>query len=122
MITAGCDVGSLTAKAVILDEKRVVGHAVAKSLANPGESARMVMKKALEGTELGMDALDGIVGTGYGREKIDFVHAVRSEIACHARGRPAPGSLRSHGHRYRRPGLQGHPPGARRRRCPVHHQ
>jgi predicted CoA-substrate-specific enzyme activase len=86
MITAGCDVGSLTAKAVILDEKRVVGRAVAKSLANPGESARMVMGKALEGTGLSMDAIDGIVGTGYGREQIDFVHAVQSEIACHARG------------------------------------
>ena len=122
MITAGCDVGSLTAKAVILDEKRVVGRAVAKSLANPGESARMVMGKALEGTGLGMDAIDGIVGTGYGREQIDFVHAVQSEIACHARGARAPGSLGSNGHRYRRPGLQGHPFRARRRRGPIHHQ
>jgi len=86
MKTAGCDVGSLTAKAVILDGRRIVGHAVAKSRANPGASARRVMEAALESACCGMDALDTIVGTGYGREKIDFVDATRSEIACHAQG------------------------------------
>jgi predicted CoA-substrate-specific enzyme activase len=86
MKTAGCDVGSLTAKAVILDGGRVVGHAVSKSRAHPGESARRVMGAALEKAALDMQALDAIVGTGYGRDRIDFVHATRSEIACHAKG------------------------------------
>ena len=86
MKTAGCDVGSLTAKAVILDGKRIVGHAVAQSRANPGESARRVMAAALGPAPCAMDDLEAIVGTGYGQDQIDFVDATRSEIACHAQG------------------------------------
>ena len=86
MKTAGCDVGSLTAKAVILDGRRIVGHAVAKSRANPVASARRVMEAALDKARCDMEALDAIVSTGYGREQIGFVDATRSEIACHAQG------------------------------------
>ena len=86
MRTAGCDVGSLTAKAVILNDRRVVAHAVAKSRAHPGDSARRVMAAALGEARCELDALDAVVGTGYGRDKIEFVNATRSEIACHAKG------------------------------------
>lgn len=86
MIVAGCDVGSLTTKAVILNEKKVLGHAIIKSSFRPEESAEEVMHKALVTAELSMDAIDFCVGTGYGRERIPFVGGVLSEIACHAKG------------------------------------
>ncbi|MBN2177956.1 MAG: 2-hydroxyglutaryl-CoA dehydratase [Deltaproteobacteria bacterium] len=86
MIVAGCDVGSLTTKAVILNEKRVLGHAIIKSSFKPEESAEEVMKKALVAAGLSMNDIGFCVGTGYGRDRIPFVGRVFSEIACHAKG------------------------------------
>ena len=39
MITAGCDVGSLTTKAVILNNTRVISQALIPSSFNPEKSA-----------------------------------------------------------------------------------
>ncbi|HON38881.1 MAG: acyl-CoA dehydratase activase [Desulfomonilia bacterium] len=86
MIVAGCDVGSLTSKAVILNDKTMLSHAVVRSSFRPGDSARAVMDQALDVAGLKMDEVRYCVGTGYGREKIPFVNKVYSEIACHARG------------------------------------
>lgn len=86
MIVAGCDVGSLTSKAVILKDGKVLSHAIIKSQARPWDSADIVMNEALEKIELKMDDIKYCVGTGYGRDKIKFVHEAISEIACHGKG------------------------------------
>ncbi len=86
MIVAGCDVGSLTAKAVIMDENGLVASAVALAKRSPEESARAVMDLALKDAGLAMADIARCVGTGYGRKNISFVNGVESEIACHARG------------------------------------
>ncbi|HPR54537.1 MAG TPA: acyl-CoA dehydratase activase [Deltaproteobacteria bacterium] len=86
MIVAGCDVGSLTTKAVILNRKSILGHAVIDSTFKPEESAREVMDKALTSSCLSMKDIAFCVGTGYGRQRIPFVGKAVSEIACHARG------------------------------------
>ena len=86
MIVAGCDVGSLTSKAVILNDRTMLSHAVTRSTFRPDDSARTVMDRALSTAGIGMDQVRCCVGTGYGREKIPFVDKVYSEIACHARG------------------------------------
>ena len=52
MIVAGCDVGSLTSKAVILKDGNIIGQSLRKSRAKPWESADEVMKEALAGTGL----------------------------------------------------------------------
>jgi (R)-2-hydroxyacyl-CoA dehydratese activating ATPase len=83
---AGCDVGSLTSKAVILQKGRIKASAVLKSGPNPRESAEQVMQAVLSDAGLTMDAIRYCVGTGYGREKIPFVNQVVSEITCHAKG------------------------------------
>lgn len=83
---AGCDVGSLTSKAVIMTGDRVVSYSIRKSKARPWESADAVMQEALEKAKLVMKDIAFCVGTGYGRDKISFVNETSSEIACHARG------------------------------------
>lgn len=86
-IVAGCDVGSLTAKAVVMkDGKKILGSVVIKSKSKPKESAEEVMKLSLSQAELTLDDIDYSVGTGYGREKIPFVNETISEIACHGKG------------------------------------
>lgn len=86
MITAGCDVGSLTTKAVILNNAKVLGHAIIGSSFSPEKSASEVMNRALDAARLGMSDIGYCVGTGYGRERIPFVGKAVSEITCHAKG------------------------------------
>jgi len=86
MIVAGCDVGSLTTKAVILNNKRILSQAIISSGFKPEESAREVMATALSFAGLSTDDIQYCVGTGYGRERIPFVSTALSEIACHAKG------------------------------------
>ena len=85
MIVAGCDVGSLTAKAVIMNGS-ILGHAVIKAKSKPEESAAEVMDLALKNAGLKMEDISFCVGTGYGRNKIPFVNLAVSEIACHGKG------------------------------------
>jgi len=86
MITAGCDVGSLTAKAVILEGDKILAAAVIRVKTDPTESAREVMELALEKAGLAKEQIQYTVGTGYGKERISFVDSVESEISCHAKG------------------------------------
>jgi predicted CoA-substrate-specific enzyme activase len=86
MIVAGCDVGSLTSKAVVLNDRRILGQAIIESGFRPEESAEEVMERALSSAGLVMKDIGFSIGTGYGRERIPFVGKAVSEIACHARG------------------------------------
>ncbi|MFH2065903.1 MAG: acyl-CoA dehydratase activase [Pseudomonadota bacterium] len=85
-IVAGCDIGSLTAKAVIMENGRIISSALLRSKTNPQLSAEAVMKEALSKTALSMDNIQFFVGTGYGRKNISFVNQAISEIACHGKG------------------------------------
>ena len=85
MIVAGCDVGSLTAKAVIMDEENILSHAVVLAKTRPSESAGDVLEKALQLADLKKDDIKFAVGTGYGKDQVPFVQRVESEISCHAK-------------------------------------
>lgn len=85
-IVAGCDVGSLAAKAVIMERRRVVASAIVRSGPKPAESAKNAMDEALAKAQLTIDDIACCVGTGYGREKIPFVSESVSEISCHGKG------------------------------------
>ena len=86
MITAGCDIGSLTAKAVILKDRKILASEVILASAQPEKSATEVMKRALETAGIKMEDVEYCVGTGYGRKHIPFKISEESEIACHGRG------------------------------------
>lgn len=86
MITAGCDVGSLTAKAVIMEDSTIRAFEIMRVYASPERSANEVMERALEKAGLQFKDIEYCVGTGYGRKNISFVKEIESEIACHARG------------------------------------
>jgi len=86
MITAGIDVGSLTSKAVIMKDGKILSSIIVKSGPRPWESADRVMKSALEKINLSMTDINYTVGTGYGRDKISFIGRAVSEIACHGKG------------------------------------
>jgi predicted CoA-substrate-specific enzyme activase len=86
MIAAGCDIGSLTAKMVILNEDAIVTKAVIRCVSSPEKSAESVFSQALNQAGLTLSEIDYIVGTGYGKNRIPFANHTESEITCHAQG------------------------------------
>jgi predicted CoA-substrate-specific enzyme activase len=86
LIIAGCDVGSLTAEAVIMTEGKVVAYEIVGVRHKAEESARDVMDKVLEKAFLSYNDIAFIVSTGYGRETISFADDNVSEISCHGKG------------------------------------
>ena len=86
MITLGCDIGSRTAKAVVLEDKTIRSGVVIPARLDPLMSAEEVVKLALDEAGLSMSDIEKIVGTGYGQNEILFADIRESEIVCHARG------------------------------------
>lgn len=87
MIVGGCDVGSTTCKAVILIDGEIIGGSIIPSVTKPELTARQAMDDALSKAGLSsIDNLKYIVGTGYGRLKVQFANENVSEISCHGRG------------------------------------
>lgn len=85
-IVAGCDVGSLTTKAVVIKNNRIIGSAVVPSGPKPAASALEVMEALCESSGISQKDISCWVGTGYGREKISFIDEAVSEISCHGKG------------------------------------
>jgi predicted CoA-substrate-specific enzyme activase len=86
MIVAGCDIGSLTAKALLMEKGKILSSAVISAKSRPSQSAEEVMQVARNKAGIEPENIAFIVGTGYGRKQIPFVNSLESEISCHARG------------------------------------
>ena len=86
MIVAGCDVGSLTAEAVIMGNGKILGSEIMRVRPKAEQSAKDVMDRVLSELDLKYNDIDYTVATGYGRETIPFANGNISEISCHGRG------------------------------------
>ena len=75
MIVAGCDVGSLTAEAVLLENGTILGSEIMLVRPTAEQSARDVMEKLFDSLSLSYDDIGFAVATGYGRETIPFANA-----------------------------------------------
>jgi predicted CoA-substrate-specific enzyme activase len=85
----GCDVGSTTGKAVIIDPKgKIAASSLVPSEIDPEITARIALKKAIDGMKdlTAVEDLKYLVGTGYGRNEVPFANENISEISCHAMG------------------------------------
>ena len=88
MPVAGVDVGSVAAKAVILDEltKQVLAHAVVPTGWNPRQAGEDALDRACAQAGADRSSLTRIIGTGYGRIALPFADKSVTEITCHALG------------------------------------
>jgi (R)-2-hydroxyacyl-CoA dehydratese activating ATPase len=86
MPVAGVDIGSLTAKAVVLDDGAVAGRSLILTGHNSRLSGRSALDLALESAGIGEADLELMIATGYGRLAADFAGEKVTEITCHARG------------------------------------
>ena len=87
MLVGGVDIGSTTAKAVILKDDQLILGTVLRVTTKPEQTAELAMAEALRNAGLSsVDQLEFVVSTGYGRLKTHFAQENVSEISCHARG------------------------------------
>ncbi|MBN1629856.1 MAG: 2-hydroxyglutaryl-CoA dehydratase [Thermoleophilia bacterium] len=88
MRVVGIDVGAATAKAVVLENRRILGSAVRPTGYDVKLAADKVISEALEraGLVLSVNDLDHVVATGYARGSLSFAHKTVTEIICHAKG------------------------------------
>lgn len=83
----GVDVGSTQTKAVILDSSgRIIGRSLIDTGANVVQAAECAFGLAVEEGGVVPADVSFVIGTGYGRYRVEFGHAQVTEICCHARG------------------------------------
>lgn len=85
MLSAGIDIGSTAAKAVLLDE---TGKILARRLMPSGWNSRQTADEILEWLmSLGHKREDlRIIATGYGRVSVPYADKTLTEITCHGKG------------------------------------
>lgn len=85
--TLGVDLGSTTAKAVVVDETgAMIAHRVVQMGAVSRRAVEVAIEAALGDAGLTRDRVDKVVATGYGRRLVPGVDRTFTEITCHARG------------------------------------
>ncbi len=83
----GVNVGSTQTKAVIINEaKEIVGRSLIDTGANVVNAAQNSYENALRDGNLSEEEVEYIVGTGYGRYRVNFGNTQVTEISCHGRG------------------------------------
>jgi len=83
---AGVDLGSITVKAVILNEERIVAAALDFAGYSSAQAAERALAEALRQAGLHRQDVARLVGTGYGRNRVPGADKQVTEITCHARG------------------------------------
>lgn len=86
MKTLGLDVGSLTAKGVILDNGQIVATSLRPASATAALSMQDIIDDLLAHTRGRTSDFSAVCATGYGRFECPLPSIERSEISCHGRG------------------------------------
>lgn len=86
MITAGIDIGSITAKAAVLNGGAILGTRVQFTGYNAKKAGVEVLETLLAELGISRDGIAAIVATGYGRNNVDFADKSITEITCHGAG------------------------------------
>jgi predicted CoA-substrate-specific enzyme activase len=86
MITAGIDIGSLTAKAVILEGREIRGYSVMPAGPDVAAIAGRAFSAALDMAGARREDVALVISTGYGRAGVSLAGKSLTEITCAARG------------------------------------
>lgn len=85
MITVGIDVGSITTKAVLLNDMTWQSLLLPTGC-SPRDAGISIYDEILGKAGLSPADVNYVIGTGYGRISLPFIDKVITEITCHARG------------------------------------
>ncbi len=82
----GIDVGSSFAKAVVMQNRILLSHAIVPSGGSFAEAARKVSNTAMEKGGISETEISSTIATGYGSGTVDFADRTVADISCHAAG------------------------------------
>jgi len=85
-LTAGIDIGSITAKAAVLRNDELLGTHLIFTGYNAEVAGRRVFEELIATLGLASAEIGRIVATGYGRKSVSFADRAVTEIMCHAAG------------------------------------
>lgn len=85
-LIAGIDIGSTTAKIVLIKEGLPIVSAIAPTGADCNAAAEKVISAALKQIKMKKEDIEYMIATGYGRRAIEFGNEVITEISANARG------------------------------------
>ena len=86
MVFCGIDVGSLTGKAVLLKDGKILAYKIIRVKKRPVETAESVFESVLQESKTDRKEVKFVVTTGYGRDNVPFSNKSVTEITCHGVG------------------------------------
>lgn len=86
MLYAGIDIGSITAKAALIEDGELIDAKVIPTGYNHLSAGMKVFEMLLEANKVSKNGIKGIVATGYGRNSVSFADKALTEIICHGTG------------------------------------
>jgi predicted CoA-substrate-specific enzyme activase len=82
VIYAGCDLGAVAAKVVIVDDGEILASEIIAYKNLPREAAVSVMESALSKANLSEEQIDYCMATGFGRKAIPYANGNVPEVVC----------------------------------------
>jgi predicted CoA-substrate-specific enzyme activase len=86
MYTLGIDVGSITTKAAVMEDKRLLSTKIIFTGYHAEGAANRVIHEILAESKLERDVISSIIATGYGRKSVTSARKAVTEIMCHGAG------------------------------------
>ena len=86
MIYAGIDIGSITAKAALIKNNRLLGTHVIMTGYDPINAGIKVFDALLKQSRISKTQISALIPTGYGRASVSFADKALTEIICHGTG------------------------------------
>lgn len=86
MIVAGCDVGSVATKVVIMRDGSIASYNITETKFKPDVAAKNAMDGALSNAGLAFDDIERCVSTGDGGKNVPFADKTLSQLLCSSKG------------------------------------
>ena len=84
MKSIGIDIGSITTKIAVMEDRNILYAGVSRTGYDAAKSWQSAFAKAMEALQLRADTISRVVSTGYGRNSVDIAAKKVTEIMCHA--------------------------------------
>lgn len=86
MITVGIDVGSITTKAAVVKDGKLISDKIMKTGYNAKVAGKTIFDDIIADLGAAGSSIKYIISTGYGRNSVEFANKTVTEITCHAVG------------------------------------
>ena len=86
MITVGIDVGSITTKAAVVEDGKLISDKIVTTGYNAKAAGRKIFEEITADLDIDGSSIKRIISTGYGRKSLKFADKAVTEITCHAVG------------------------------------